>query len=692
MVRIVHELPRRLRLRFGPQPGRLAAAAAALREAPGVIEVRASPACRSLAARYDGSEQTRKQILAIAANPPPGPPSSGGVEAAGLNLALAAAAFLAALAAPKPLAAVITYANVASVLWRGVDAAINHGLKVEVIDALAIGLPTARGEYSTANFTRLLVQLAAYIESTTVERSDELLRSLLRRKPDDVWIRRADGEMVRVAFASLKGGEHVVVGLGEAIPVDGEVLEGDAYVDQSTVTGESLPLPRAAGDAVLAGGVVTDGRLVIRADRVGDLTTTGRIARYIQDALERPAEIQSFSDAMADRRVGITLASAAGVFALTRDLRRLESVFMVDYACTVKLGTPIALKTAMYSAARQGCLVKSGQAIETLAGVDTIVFDKTGTLTHNTLEVVDICPLRADVDEDRAAALVASLGEHTNHPIARAVVELARKRRLAHIPHEEVNFIVGHGVEGVVCGSTVQFGSRHFLEDDEQISFAPQRALCAKLQAEGKSLLFAAQDNRPLAVFALRDSLRGESAATLNDLRALGIKRLVMITGDERAKALALGEALGMDDVFYEQQPEDKARIISELKAKGARVAYVGDGVNDGPALMAADVGIAMPRAADIARATADIVLIDDRLDSLATMLDIAQSTMRLIRSNFQVAVGANSAILVGAVAGLLSPKVTAALHNGTTIGVLVRSLASNRPPSTIPRTWRKTA
>lgn len=683
MPRIVHEIPGRLRLRFDAASDRLSDAAVALRQTPGVTEARARPVCRSVAVHYDGRAQTRSRILAIAADPPPGPGESEKGDAAGFDLAFSAAAFVVALVAPKPVAALATYANVAPTLWAGVEAAVNHGLKVEVLDALAIGLPTLRGEYVTANFTRLLVRLAGYIESTTVERSDDLLRSLLRRKPDDVWVRRADGEIARAAFASLKGGEQVVVGLGETIPVDGEVLEGAAYVDQSAVTGESLPLPRAPGDIVLAGGVVTEGRLIVRADRVGEFTATGRIARYIQDALDRPAEIQSISDAMADRRVGITLASAGGVFALTRDLRRLESVFNVDYSCTVKLGTPIALKTAMYAAAREGCLVKSGQAIETLAGADTIVFDKTGTLTHNMLEVVDIFPLRADVDEDRAAALVASLGEHTSHPIARAVVELAHKRRLAHIPHEEVNFIVGHGVEGVVGGSTVQFGSRHFLEDDEQISFAEQRALCARLQAEGKSLLFAAQDGRPLAVFALRDRLRPESPVTLDALRALGIKRLVMITGDERAKALAFGEALGLDDVFYEQQPEDKAKIIAGLKASGARVAYVGDGVNDGPALMAADVGIAMPRAADIARATSDIVLIEDRLDSLATMLDIAQSTMRLIKSNFAVAVGANTAILAGAAAGFLPPRATAVLHNGTTIGVLIRSLASirARPP-----------
>ncbi|MFT3688659.1 HAD-IC family P-type ATPase [Paenirhodobacter sp.] len=418
---------------------------------------------------------------------------------------------------------------------------------------------------------------------------------------------------------------------------------------------------------------------MIRADRVGDATTTGRITRYIQEALERPAEIETVSEQLADKRVGITLASAAAVFGLTRNWRRMESVFMVDYSCTVKLGTPIAIKSAMYRAAKAGGLIKSGQALEALAGIDTVVFDKTGTLTHNTLQVTDVLPLAKGLDEGQAVAMVASLGEHTAHPIARAVVELAQARHLAHVAHEEVDFIVGHGVAGRIGDNVIRFGSRRYIEDDEHVSFAAARDKVAKLKAEGKSMLYAARDNEPLAMFALRDRLREEAAPTLARLRAMGVKRLVMITGDAREKALALGEALGLDEVHYEQQPEDKARLITALREGGAKVAYVGDGVNDGPALMAADVGLAMPRAADIARATADVLLVEDRLDALADVVAIAQDTMALIRSNFRVAVGVNSAILAGAATGRFAPVTTALLHNGTTIAVLLRSMAHGR-------------
>lgn len=682
-VEIVHELRNRLRLR-APDRNRLALAAAGLRSLPGVHEARVNFACASLVVSFDGRQETRESVLALAQRPPPSKadePWRASSSADPTRLALAGVAAVSALLLPSPLAAAITWANVAGVVLRGAAEVLGGALKTDALDAMAIGLPTARGEYVTANVTRFLLELAAYIEATTVERSDELLRSLLRRPPGDVWVENAGGALARIPFSRLKGGERVVVGVGETIPVDGRVLAGDAYVDQSTVTGESLPLPRAAGDRALAGSVVTAGRLVIRAERVGEATTTGRITRYIQEALDRPTDIQTTSGALADRRVGVTLASAAAVFALTGDLRRIESVFMVDYSCAVKLGTPIAIKSAMYRAGRHGCLVKSGSAIEALAAVDTVVFDKTGTLTHNTLEVTDICPLTHEIDEERAAAMIASLGEHTSHPIARAVVNLAEQRRLAHIPHEEVSFIVGHGVQANVEGRSIRFGSRHFLEDDEHISFAAARELVNKFQAEGKSLLYVAADDRPLAVVALRDRLRSESAATLARLRALGVKRLVMITGDHRAAAQAFGKALGLDNVYYEQQPEDKARIIATLKQEGARVAYVGDGVNDGPALMEAHVGVSMPRAADIARATADVVLLEDRLDGFAEILSLSQDTMRLIRSNFGVAVGVNTAILAGAASGNLPPVASAVLHNGTTIGVLLRALFAARRP-----------
>lgn len=317
---------------------------------------------------------------------------------------------------------------------------------------------------------------------------------------------------------------------------------------------------------------------MIRADRVGEATTTGRITRYIQRALERRAEIGGLSQQLADKRLGITPASAAAVLAATHDWRRMVSVCMVDYSCTVKPGTSIAIKSAMYRAAKQGCLIKSGQSRQALAGVDTLVFDKTGTLTHDSLQVTVIVPLARGVDEERAVAMVALLGEHGAHPIARAVVGLAQARQLAHVVHEEANFILGQGVEGRIGGNMIRFGSRHFLEDDEHVSFAAGRARVEALKAEGGAMLYAAQHDHPLAMCAPRGRLRDEVAPVLARLRRMGIRRMVMIPGDGREKALAFGGALRMGEVDYEQQPEGKTELVAALKAQGARLAYVGDG------------------------------------------------------------------------------------------------------------------
>ena len=327
----------------------------------------------------------------------------------------------------------------------------------------------------------------------------------------------------------------------------------------------------------------------------------------------------------------------------------------------------------MYRAARMGCLVKGGQAIENLAHIDTVIFDKTGTLTANTLDITDIVCLTPDMTEGDLLALVASLAEHTTHPIAAAVVTLARRRHLAHITHEEVDFIIGHGVASQVGGRRIRIGSRHYLEEDEGVSFAIGHERITHLQDEGKALMFISADGAPLGIIALRDRVRVEAAATLKRLRQAGVNRILMITGDTRAKAEAMGAALGLDGVFCEKQPEDKARIVESLKAEGRRVAFIGDGINDGPALAAADVGIAMPQAADIARATADIVLMDDRLEAVADIQALAQETLTLIRSNFQASVGINTGIMAGAAQGFLPPPVTAMLHNGTTIGILWR-------------------
>jgi heavy metal translocating P-type ATPase len=409
------------------------------------------------------------------------------------------------------------------------------------------------------------------------------------------------------------------------------------------------------------------------------------VASFIQASLENRSDTQRLAEELADRRVWLTLITGGLVYALTRNLTRLESVFLVDYSCALKLGTPMAFKTGMVRAASHGVLMRGGAAIEHLSEVDTVVFDKTGTLTHSELVVTDVVVMDASrLTEDALLALVASVEEHASHPLAQAVVDAAKERDLQHITHGEVDYLVAHGLSTDVDGRRVIIGSRHFLEEHHGISFARHEPRIDRLQDEGKTLLYvgAAAQGRtkgsPVGVVALRDTLRADAAYALKRLRALGVDNLVMITGDRRAKAQALAVQVGIDAVHAEVAPEDKAAIVQQLQAAGRKVAFVGDGINDGPALSVAEVGIAMPRGADIARATADIVLMDDRLTAVADAREIAQRTMALIRSNFNVAVGVNTAVLAGAVVGWLSPVMSAVLHNGTTIGVLLRALAGS--------------
>ncbi|WP_041794558.1 heavy metal translocating P-type ATPase [Pararhodospirillum photometricum] len=574
---------------------------------------------------------------------------------------------------PPSLKAGLTVVHVADTVRRGVATLLTEGLRVEVLDATAVGLATLRGEYATANITQWLLNLAGLIEDSTRRASDDLVLRLLKPDVETVWVEAEDGTVSEIPFKDVAPGARVRIQAGETIAVDGVVVAGAATVNQSAVTGESLPVPREAGDAVLSGSVIEEGRLSVIAERVGDATTTARIAQFLQRALAEEAITQSKADELADQRIIITLASGVAVFLMTRSVRRLESVFLIDFSCAGKLGTSMAIKSAMVKAARVGALVKGGRALEKLADADTLVFDKTGTLTHNELEVTRIVCLDETTcsSEDALLALVASVAEHSRHPVSAAVVDVARRRSLAHMGHEEVDFFIGHGLATRVGDLTVRIGSRHYLEAHEAIDFSPYEDVLADLTAEGGSLLYVGADGRPHGVIALRDRVRPEARAVLERLRENGIRRLVMITGDTPDTAHALGERLGLDEVHAQVAPENKAHLIQTLQAQGCKVAYVGDGVNDAPALMVADVGIAMPRGADVARATADVVLMRDALDGVAHIHDLARSTLSVIDTNFKVAATINTGLLLGAALGRLSPVLAAVLHNGTTLGVL---------------------
>jgi heavy metal translocating P-type ATPase len=675
----------RLRLRWlGDPEVDLTEVRARIAAVAGVESLRLSPRAHSLAVVYaapaGGGTATRAALLHAVAELDPGAlrglgadPNERG-DASATTLLIAALTVVALPFLPMRLRQLVVLASVAPTLARGAEALVTRGVSVEVLDAVAVAVPALRGRTGTAATTGLLLSFAEYVEERASQRSDDLVRSLLRATPETAWIRDDGGER-QIPYAELSVGDRVVVGPGATIPVDGVVADGGGTLDRSAITGESIPVPVEPGAAVTSGATLIDGRLVVAAERVGDATTTARIARFIEKTLTSRSRLQGLADRMADRRVWITFGTAGAVYALTGSLGRVETISLVDFSCTTKLGTAVSIKAALYRAGQMGLLVKGGDALEALAKADTIVFDKTGTLTTGRLQVAEVLPFQPDAwPPDRLLALAGSLAEHTSHPVASSLTELMHARELAHIGHAEVDFMVGHGLSSTVDGARIAIGSRHYLTEHETVDFDAWAGRLDALTQAGDSLLYLSRDGAPLGAIALRDQLRPEAAEVLQRLRALGVKRLVMISGDRRETAQRLGRELRLDGVYAEAQPEEKADIVQRLRQGGHRVAFVGDGVNDGPALMAADVGIAMPRAAELARATADVVLLDDQLARLADARALSGATLTHLHRVLNGAAAVNTAVLAGAALGRLAPLPAAVLHNGTTLAVLAAS------------------
>jgi manganese/zinc-transporting P-type ATPase C len=679
---IVHELPGRLRLRLPCLRHPFFALTDfedTLMSLEGVEQARANPAARSLLVEYDGRAEVRNALLKrLAALSPhqflhsePAEPSRHP------DLSPLAASSLALLVLPLlpiPLRALVTLISVSPTLYKGFITLVKRGVKVEVLDALAVGVAAGQGSFFTANVTHLLLETGQYIERQAEQHTHRLLRQLLKRTPQKAWVER-DGTLVQIDAQAIRKGEKVIVGPSDPLPVDGRIAQGSALLDQSSLTGESVPVRKEVGDRVLSGCVVVEGRLEIQASQVGAQTAAARLGRFIEEALQRPAESQRLAERLGDHLVYLVFGLGSLIFTLTFDPRRLASVFLVDYSCALKLGTPLAFKAGMHDAARAGILFKGAQALEDLASADTIVFDKTGTLTHSKLEITDIIPLVSGHSKDQLLALAASLEEHTRHPYAEALVRYAQSRGYPHVDHGAVEFVIAHGLHSQVNGRKVFVGSRHYLETHLGVPFTSHEPLISDQRAEGKSLLYVAEGKILIGLVALRDQVREDAVATLAQLKALGIGYQVMLTGDDRHRAESLARQLGIDRLYAEQAPEEKAQVIEELKAVGRKVMFVGDGVNDAAALVSAPVGVAMPRAALLSREAADVILLRDDLESLAQARQFAVGTQELIRSNFYFDVAVNSVLLLAASLGWVPAVAAALMHNGTTLAILVRSL-----------------
>lgn len=567
-----------------------------------------------------------------------------------------------------------TYAAITPLVIKGVKALATQGVNSTSLEALAVGVSAYTQDYTAANSTNFLLEVGEYIEETTVKKSDDLLQELIKPNVENVWILDKGAEKF-IAYKDLKLGDIVIVNAGDTIAIDGHITKGTGLVNQSSMTGEALSVERKRGDKVLSGTVLEEGRIYVWAESVGAETATARIGEYIKSSLETKSLTQQKANALADKLVPMTLGLAFGTYAFTQDLNRFSSVLQADYSCALKLSTPVAFRSSISKLGKSGIIVKGADILEELSSVDTFVFDKTGTLTRGELEVVEVFSFKKNWTKDKILNLAASAEEHYFHPVAQAVVEAAKRQDFVHIHHEEVKFIVAHGVSTQVDGKKVVIGSRHFLQDDEQIDFAPHAKLIEQKENQGRTILYIGFNKELLGMIALNDTIRDNSKEVIEKLLKNGVKNIIMLTGDNEQKAKEIASFLGIKDVRYELKPTQKADIVKALVKSGAKVAFVGDGINDAPALVSANVGISMARGADVAKASADVSLLVDDVYGVLKAKIVANETMKLINTNFKTAVGTNSLILLGATFGTFSPIVTSFLHNGTTVGLLLNSL-----------------
>ncbi len=644
---------------------------------PGLTSCRVNQKCACIIIEYDGTLENKNRILDYMDNFPAEAFQKTPHENKDIKLPEVIGQSLIALSTPlqgNKTKKFLGWSLGLPVILHGISTLFSKGIKVEVLDASAIIFSLLRKDYTTSNFIVALLGIGNYLEQWTEEQSDNLLKALLKPQVDQVWVER-DAVEVSIPFSELKIDDIVICGTGELLPIDGIIVDGEAALNQSSITGESLPRHVRAGDEVLSGAIVEDGRLRIIAKNVGQETSMARINRFLENSLRNPSQSQKQSAILADRLVPITFGLGILLFALTKDIGRAASVLTVDYSCAIKLAAPIAVKSGMYTAGQSGVLLKGGQAFDKISKINTFVFDKTGTLTKGELEIVDIIPLENShemLDAQTLLALTAGAEEHYGHPVAKAIALEAKNRNLALPEVSQVDFIVAHGVSAFINDEQVLVGSRHFLEEDEKINCQAADKYDAKLRAEGKSILYIAKQGQLVGIITLRDEIREEAIYTLSELKKRGINHIVMLTGDHKDTAKTIAEQLEyIDEVHWELKPEDKASILYKMQSEGKLIAFAGDGVNDAPALLSADVGVCMPKGADLARESAQVVLLEEDLRTLITARDIAVQNQKVLKNTFYATVGANSFILLLASLGKINPVTSALLHNSSTIGIL---------------------
>lgn len=577
---------------------------------------------------------------------------------------------------PLPIRIALTIGRSVKYIGIGLKCLLQRKIEVPVLDATAITVSLITKDFSTASSIMFLLGIGELLEEWTHKKSvDDLARSM-SLNVSKVWLMTPENQEILVESSKIEKGDKVVVHMGNVIPFDGEVLDGDAMVNQASLTGESVPVQRTVGNTVFAGTVVEEGEITIRVKEVEGNNRFDQIVTMIEESEKLKSELEGKAEHYADKLVPWTLGATGLTYLLTRNVTKAMSILMVDFCCALKLAMPISVLSAIREASLYNVTVKGGKFLEAVAEADTIVFDKTGTLTKAHPTVVDVVNFNDEYSSDDMLRVAACLEEHFPHSMAKAVVDAASKKGLSHEEmHTKVEYIVAHGIATSINGKRTVIGSYHFVFEDEKCVVPAGKEPLFESLPLYYSHLYLAIEGKLSAVICIEDPLRDEAAAVVTSLKKAGISKVVMMTGDSERTASVIAKKVGVDEYYAEVLPEDKAAFVEKEKDKGRKVIMIGDGINDSPALSAANVGIAISDGAEIAREIADITVGSDDLYQIVTLKYISNALMKRIKSNYRKIVGFNSGLIALGVAGVLPPTTTALLHNGSTILISVNSM-----------------
>lgn len=645
----------------------------------GVKNAAFGPRTRNLLIYYEGGFAVRQALLqrAESSSFPRLLPSKPRAELQRKKMAVvnSGALLLAGPLIPPAVRPIATLFGAFPIFKKGAVSLGKRRVNADVLDTTAILVSVASGEFLAASIITFLLKLGEYLEEWTRHRFRKHLAAMFRTGDEWAWVRR-DGKEVRVSSKELREGDTVIVRMGSHIPVDGVILDGEAMVNQASLTGESLPVTKRKGKLVYAGTAVEEGSLEVRALKVGSETRAARVVNVIEEAEGLKAEAQSYGERLADRLVPYSFLLSGFTYALTGNSRRAAAVLMVDYSCAIKLSTPLSILVGLARAARENVLIKGGRYLEKLSQADYFILDKTGTLTEAAPKVVEVLPFEGYSGE-YVLEHAACVEEHFPHPVATAIVKSAADRGLSHHgeEHEEVEYVVAHGIVSRVHGHRIMVGSRHFIHEDERVDISTAEPFVESFAEKGCSVLYVAIGEKLAGLIAIHDPLKTEARSFIDRLRAEGIKKVVMLTGDNEPTARTVARQLDVDQFYAQAFPDMKVRIVQRLQRQGHVIAMVGDGINDSPALSYADVGISLKHGADIAREACDVLLMEGALGDILKARRIALETLDSIRWNYRTIIAVNSLAMFLGMTGIIPPVFSAAMHNLATIGVSMLAL-----------------